>query len=161
MLLLDHETGEGVLHGAYAPLLGDQTLLGVPFHLENRVLTIRFSGDETAAAIPVNRKTRVLYLLHAADVVVHGDWSSLLVRTADGQVLTYPMQMGRDIGNTDFHYSLPWTSKTARIAWTEPNQSRTAYLMRLELPAETEVVSLEVTRPPQKGTHILLAVSTL
>ncbi len=133
----------------------------MPFHLENRVLTLRFSSDETSVAVPVHRKVRVLYLLHAADVVIKGDWAALLIRTADGQELIYPMQMGRDIGNTDFHYSLPWTSTTARIAWTEPVQSRTAYLMRLELPAETAVESIEITRPPQKGTHILLAVSTL
>ena len=68
--------------------------------------------------------------------------------------------MGRDIGNTDYHYSLPWTSLTARIAWVEPVTSRTLYVQKLVLDAETDLESIEVTAPRQNGTHVLAGIST-
>ena len=68
--------------------------------------------------------------------------------------------LGREIGNTDYRYSVPWKSDCARIAWVDPSAScRTLYLLRIPFETEREVESIVVTHPMQNGSHVLLGIS--
>ena len=159
-LATNHETGEGLLDGAYVPVQEQDTFLGVPFKVGAHIITFTMGEPRKSIRIPVGRKVRELYFLHAADFPVKGEWLSYILHAADGSSSEHVLLMGRDIGNTDYHYSLPWTSLTARIAWVEPVTSRTLYVQKLVLDAETDLESIEVTAPRQNGTHVLAGIST-
>ncbi len=158
-LALDHETGSGILNGIYAVLAGRQTLSGVPFEIAEQAIAIPETGPDRDVRIAVGRTVKAFYFLHAADYPVRGEWLSYVVREANGAETEYRQILGRDIGNTDYHYSLPWTSDRARIAWTEPTIGRTLYVLELPFEKERNVESVRITHPLQRGMHILLAVS--
>lgn len=159
-LATNHETGEGLLDGAYVPVRELNTFLGVPFKIGAHIITFTMGEPRKSIRIPVGRKVRELYFLHAADFPVTGEWLSYILHAADGSVREYKLLMGRDIGNSDYHYSLPWTSQTARIAWIDPVTSRTLYVQKLVPDMQTELDFIEVTHPLQNGTHILAGIST-
>lgn len=160
-LAFDHETGDGVLEGIYASLQGKRTLLGVPFKIGEKVIAVCKTDPEREQRIPVGRLAKTFYFLHAADYPVRGEWLSYILRFSDGTEMEHKVFLGRDIGNTDYRYSLPWSSESARIAWTEPATFRTLYILELPLGTERMVESIMITHPLQNGSHILLAVSAV
>lgn len=161
VLAFDHETGDGVLEGIYASLQGKRTLLGVPFEIGEKVIAVCKTDPVRELRIPVGRLAKTFYFLHAADYPVRGEWLSYILRFSDGAEMEHKVFLGRDIGNTDYHYSLPWNSESARIAWTEPATGRTLYVLELPLETERMVESIRITHPLQNGSHVLLAVSAV
>ena len=157
----DHETGKGILRGVYAPLCGKQILLGVPFEIGENAVSFWTTDEKNELRIPVGRRVKTLYFLHAADYPVRGEWLRYRVRDVDGTETEHPVVLGREIGNTDYRYSVPWKSDCARIAWVDPSAScRTLYLLRIPFETEREVESIVVTHPMQNGSHVLLGIST-
>lgn len=157
----DHETGKGILRGVYAPLRGKQILLGVPFEIGENAVSFWTTDEKNELRIPVGRRVKTLYFLHAADYPVRGEWLRYRVRNVDGTETEHPVVLGREIGNTDYRYSVPWKSDCARIAWVDPSAScRTLYLLRIPFETEREVESIVVTHPMQNGSHVLLGIST-
>jgi len=133
----------------------------VPFEIGEKGIAVWKTDPERVLRIPVGRLTKTLYFLHAADYPVRGEWLSYILRFADGTETEHKVFLGRDIGNTDYRYSLPWSSESARIAWTEPATFRTLYILELPLETERMVESIMITHPLQNGSHILLAVSVV
>ena len=155
----NHETGSGILNGAYASLCGKRILLGVPFEIGADAVSFWTTDAEQELRIPVGRRVKTFYFLHAADYPIRGEWLRYRIEDADGGAVEHPLILGRDIGNTDYTYSLPWTSESARIAWADPVSRRTLYVLRLPLETERMVESIVITHPLQNGSHVLLGIS--
>ena len=67
--------------------------------------------------------------------------------------------LGREIGNSDIRYSLPWNSSVARVAWIEPEDCRTLYVWRLEIGEVRNIASIRFTSFRQKGEYLLAGLS--
>ena len=149
----------GVLEGAYEQALACDRFAGIPFEFDasGSVVTCDQSFLEPRT-IQIGRKLNALYVLHAADFPVSGEWLDYILTDGQGNSVRHPLFLGREIGNTDFRYSQPWRSVEARIGWADPISKRCLYV--LEIPVHGRLIqTLTVTIPRQAGTHILAAIT--
>ena len=153
----DHVDGMSILYGVYEPLIGARTLAGIPFRIDETALALTRESPE--CEIPVHAALSRLYFLHAADWPVKGEFLTCVLRDEQGNETGYPVVLGREIGNSDIRYSLPWNSSVARVAWIEPEDCRTLYVWRLEIGEVRNIASIRFTSFRQKGEYLLAGLS--
>ncbi len=150
---------DGIMDGIFAPLLGNVTLQNVPFTVTDHVICVANNEQFRKIQIPVHRRISTCYLLHAAAYPTSGQWITYTVHFADGSSLEFPVNASENMLVADYHYASPWQTEATRLAWTDPIRGRGVYVIRLSLPRVQEVTGIEIGRPAQMGTHMVLALS--
>lgn len=156
-LIHNRKTGEGLLSGSFADLIGDGTFKGVYFHINEQV--IGMTKKSAPVTVNINMSGKRLFVLHTALYPTSGEWLTYTVHFADGSKQEFVVDAGVDKLVSDYHYAAPWQSEHTRIAWTNPLNECGAYVMELPFGEKKEIRSLEIGTPDHPGTHVLFALS--
>ena len=159
-LMMDRMTGRSMIHGLYAGVAEQNSLLGIPMKLGDpkkaRAIEMRSCDTPRKISFKIGRKLKSLYILHGCECPVKGELNSYLLKFK-GHVEELKLTVGIHIGNTHAHYINPWTSKIARVAWHDPRTEACLFVMEWKSPFPDEtLVELEATWPMQHGNVFIV-----